>query len=462
MNTISRLEKKTYVLDTNILLHTPESIFVFDDNDVVIPLAVIEEIDDQKRRQDEIGRNARQVSRLLDNLRESGNLAAGVSLPNGGKVRIELNHSKRDNLPDHLEVLNAAKPDNRILTVALNLAEIEGNERVVLVSKDLNLRIKADVLGLRAEDLTNDKVDFQFLYSGQSDLSVSKESLDSFFQKKRLTLSSDYNILPNQFAILKCPGQSSASALTRRVESELLPIRTQSIPDCFGLRHRNKEQMFALELLLDPAVRIVTLAGGAGTGKTLLALAAGLDLVLEQNLFDKLLVTRPIIPLDGQDIGFLPGDKTEKIRPWMQPIFDNLEYLFRSSQPLPLTLGKCKIGGSPDTILDIESYLSYVGRIDLEALSHIRGRSIAQQFIIVDEAQNCTAHTVKTLLTRVGEGSKIVFTGDIEQIDHPYLDSSSNGLTILIEKLKHSALSGHVTLIKGERSEVAELGATLL
>lgn len=454
---------KTFVLDTNVLLHTPNSLFVFEENDVVIPLAVIEEIDNQKRRQDEIGRNAREVSRILDKLRIKGDLSKGVALPGGGFLRVEINHSRLDELPVSLDVLDAGKPDNRILAVALNLSRTDLNKDVILISKDLNLRVKADVLGVNAEDLTNDKVDFKSLYSGQVELNVTKDNLDEFYSDKSLALPEADSLFPNQFTVLKCVDNCSVSGLARRNGKNLVPLAAQMSPECFGLRARNKEQIFALDLLSNDEIKIVTLAGGAGTGKTLLALSAGLEQVLEKNIYDKLLVTRPVIPLDGQDLGFLPGDKNEKIRPWMQPIFDNLEYLFKSGQSGLSTVGKTKNGkhGSKQ-LMDIEEYLTFAGRIELEALSYIRGRSIARQFIIVDEAQNCTQHAIKSLLTRVGDGSKIIFTGDVEQIDHPYLDSSSNGLTILIEKLKESELSGHVTLLKGERSLVAELGAKLL
>ena len=452
---------KTFVLDTNILLHTPQALFVFDDNPVVIPLAVIEEIDDQKRRQDEIGRNAREVSRLLDDLRQKGDLSRGVSLPGGGSLRIEVNHYDWQELPDCLDVLDAGKPDNRILAVALNLSRESQHGKVILISKDLNLRVKADVLGVRSDDLNSDKIDFRTLYSGQAELCLDRDQLDSFYQNRQLTLSSN-GLWPNQFAVLKCSDNPSNSGLARHRDRELTPLLLQSAPDCFGLRPRNKEQSFALELLMDDQIKIVTLAGGAGTGKTLLALAAGLEQVLETNRYDKLLVTRPVIPLDGQDLGFLPGDKMDKIRPWMQPIFDNLEYLFHSPQARSVPGIKNARARDREDLVDIESYLTFAGRIELEALSFIRGRSIARRFILVDEAQNCTAHAVKSLLTRVGEGSKIVFTGDVEQIDHPYLDSASNGLTILIEKLKEASLSGHITLHKGERSAVAELGAKLL
>lgn len=456
--------RKTFVLDTNILLHTPQAIFVFEENDVVIPLAVIEEIDNQKKRQDEIGRNAREVSRLLDAMRSQGNLSKGIPTQSGGSIRVEVNHSKLDDPPSKLDVLDAEKPDNRILAVALNLARESKNGPVILVSKDLNLRLKADVLGVTADDFTNDKVDFQSLYSGQMDLIVPKSTIDQFYREKRVKIPEDVRLYPNQFAILKCGDNPSLSGLGRFSGGDIVPLQSMLFSECFGLKPRNKEQNFALELLLDEKTRIVTLAGGAGTGKTLLALSAALELILEKNYYDKLLVTRPVIPLDGQDLGFLPGDKTEKIRPWMQPIYDNLEYLFYSAHPHYFEDAKEKLRRSSGQkgFMDIEDYLSFTGRIELEALSYIRGRSIARQFIIVDEAQNCTKHAIKSLLTRVGEGSKIVFTGDVEQIDHPYLDSASNGLTILIEKMKESELSGHVTLAKGERSAVAELGAKVL
>ncbi len=430
---------KTFVLDTNVLLHNPSSVFAFEKNQVVIPFAVIEEIDNQKRRQDEIGRNAREISRILDGLRNGSRLSDEVDLPTGGTLRIELNHLDVQGLPLGMD---PEKSDNRILAVAHAL-NAEGRFPVVLVTKDLNLRIKADVLGIRAEDFYNDKVDYLQLYTGVAEKGLTAEEFDVFFRDKGLFVQ-DGAFYPNQFLVLRngaCPSQSALGRYRRR---EVRALRHADAV-CFEVRARNKEQRFAFDLLLDDEVKVVTLVGNAGTGKTLLALAVGLEKVLEEGVYTRLLVTRPLVPM-GDDLGYLPGSKEEKLRPWMQPIYDNLEYL----------LGNCADRG--DIIRD------YMSRdiVQMEALTYIRGRSIPNQFIICDEAQNLTPHMIKTLVTRIGEGSKIVFTGDPEQIDNPYLDASSNGLTYLVEKFKTEEIAGHVTLVKGERSRVAEIGARVL
>jgi PhoH-like ATPase len=441
---------KTYVLDTNVLLHNPQALFAFQENKVVIPLAVIEEMDELKRRQDEVGRNARTVSRCLDGFRDQGALSQGVTLGAGGSIRIELNHTEpAEGFPD---ILNPDKADNRILGVAWNLTRDNGGGPVILVSKDLNLRLKADVLGIPAQDFQNDKVDFDSLYTGARELQVKAEEIDSFYQVGLLRLGKRRRAFPHQFFVLKCRENPSLSALGRWYDGLLSPL-AHADGECMGLKPRNKEQRFALELLLNDEVKVVTLAGAAGTGKTLLALAAGLEKVLEQKVFHKLLVTRPVVPM-GQDLGYLPGEKDDKLRPWMQPIYDNLAYIFRE-YPIPGG-GRGAKGFGP------EEYLLSQGMLEMEALTYLRGRSIPRQFIICDEAQNLTPHMVKTLITRVGEGSKIVFTGDPEQIDHPYLDASSNGLTVLVERMKAEAIAGHVSLFKGERSAVAELGARVL
>jgi PhoH-like ATPase len=431
---------KIYVLDTNVLLHDPESLFSFDDNRIVLPLSVIEELDHIKRRVDDIGRNAREASRKLDGLRLLGHLAEGVKLPNGGSIRIELNGNKSYEFLGGIDLNNV---DNRILALAYHLTNNE-NDKVVLVTKDLNLRIKADVLGIATEDFYSDKVDYAKLYRGTCELQLADAEINKFYQEGFLDYSQD-NLFPNQFCILKGHANPSASALARYTQNRLQKLVFDG--NCvFGIRPLNKEQKFALDLLLDDEVEVVTLVGRAGTGKTILALAAGLDKVFEDaGRYNRLLITRPIVPL-GNDLGYLPGDKEEKIRPWMQPIYDNLELL-------------CNEHIRPNASIN---YLLSSDKIELEPLTYIRGRSIPRQFIICDESQNLSPHVIKTILTRIGKGSKIVFTGDPEQIDHPYLDASSNGLSYLVERIRQEKISGHVTLVKGERSGVAELGAKLL
>lgn len=432
--------KKIYILDTNVLLHDPESLFAFEDNSIVLPLSVIEELDRTKRRGDEVGRNARDASRKLDELRLTGRLAEGVKLPGGGSIRIELNGIKTYDLLNGVD-LNIV--DNRILALAYHLKNNEKSP-LVLVTKDLNLRIKADVLGIPTEDFYSDKVDYCKLYNGVQESFLSQAEIDRFYQDGSLDSSQD-NLHPNQFCIIKSREIPSISALAKYSDNKIHRL-TYDGKTAYGIKALNKEQRFALELLLDDHIKIVTLVGKAGTGKTILALAAGLERVFEDNgKFNRLLITRPIVPL-GNDLGYLPGDKEDKIRPWMQPIYDNLEYLCNEH---------IRPNGSTE-------YLLGCGKIELEALTYIRGRSIPRQFIICDESQNLSPHVIKTILTRVGRGSKIVFTGDPEQIDHPYLDASSNGLSYLVERIKDEQISGHITLIKGERSGVAELGARLL
>lgn len=433
---------KIFVLDTNVLLHNPQALFAFDDNEVVIPLAAIEEIDSQKRRQDEIGRNARTVSRQLDGMRSNGQLSEKITLPKGGTLRIEVNH--QDTIPKGLD---PKKCDNRILAVANSLQSQNGNQ-VTLVTKDLNLRIKADVIGIKADDFRDDKVDYCELFTGFRKINVPWNIIELFFQEESVPLEWDSDFgkkpFPNEFMVL-CNSKKEERYALARFHDDLLYGLNHKDSVNWGIRARNNEQRFAVELLLDDSINVVTLVGKAGTGKTLLALAVGMEKVIEQDAYKRLLVTRPVVPM-GDDLGYLPGSKEEKLRPWMQPIYDNLEYILRTC-PQPY---------------DVLTDMLRRGTLEMEALTYIRGRSIPNQFIICDEAQNLSPNMVKALITRVGEGTKIVFTGDPEQIDHPYLDASSNGLTYLVEKLKNEEIAGHVTLIKGERSKVAELGAKLL
>jgi PhoH-like ATPase len=431
---------KTFILDTNVLLHNPDALFAFEENRVIVPFVVVEEIDSQKMRQDEIGRNARLVSRNLDGLRAHGRLAEGVRLPSGGVIRIELNHQNLDTFP---AVLDRGKHDNRILAVACHFHG-ENPGKTLLVTKDLNLRVKADVLGIPAEDLFKDAVDYPQLYEGVGYMNGTAEDMNALYREGELALTGSECTCPHQFFVLKDPDSPSQSALCRHLDGMLYPLNYADAVN-YGIKARNKEQKFALELLMNDDIRIVTLVGRAGTGKTLLALAAGLTKVVEHKVYRRLLVTRPVVPI-GNDLGYLPGSKEDKLRPWMQPIFDNLEFLHADIKNRRLTIEQL-----------IEN-----GTLEMEALTYIRGRSIPKQFIVCDEAQNLTPVMIKTLVTRVGEKSKIVFTGDPEQIDNPYLNAGSNGLTYLVEKMKGEALAGHIILHKGERSAVAELGAKIL
>jgi PhoH-like ATPase len=338
--------------------------------------------------------------------------------------------------------LDPLKHDNRIIALAHHLGR-EQKDPVILVTKDLNLRIKADVIGVPAEDYSNDKVDYRQLYSGIQEVQTATGELDAFYHDGKLKWECS-EAFPNQFVILKSYCSPSCSALGRYSQNGLWPL-VYGDSVSWGIKALNKEQKFALELLLNDHIKVVTLVGRAGTGKTLLALAVGLEKVLEEHVYTRLLVTRPVIPM-GNDLGYLPGTKEDKLRPWMQPIYDNLEFIFSNND---------------DPFEDVNNLMAR-GVLTLEALTYIRGRSIPKQYILCDEAQNLSPHMIKTLITRVGEGTKIVFTGDPEQIDHPYLDRNSNGLTYLVERLKGEEIAGHVTLLKGERSKVAELGARLL
>ncbi len=397
----------------------------------------------------EIGRNARQFSKLIDNLRGKGRLHEGVPLESGGSLRVELNHRSFQRLKDSFaEMTN----DNRIIAVALNLSmeedKLSDGRQVILVSKDALVRVKADALGIEAEDFLSDRViQFDDVYSGYIEVYVGSDVIEQFYANGEIAISqlTGLPFYPHQFIIMKDALVSSTSALGK-VDPDGKTVKPflNEHEQIWGIRARNVQQRMALELLLRDEISLVTMIGKAGTGKTLLALAAGLMQTEDLSHFKKLVVARPIVPL-GKDLGYLPGEKEEKLRPWMQPIYDNLEFLFNTKKPG-----------------EIEQILAGMGSIQVEALTYIRGRSIPEQFIIIDEAQNLTKHEAKTILTRVGERSKIVFMGDPHQIDHPYLDEYNNGLTYLVEKFKEQTVSGHIKLIKGERSGLAQLAADLL
>ncbi|HET98437.1 MAG TPA: PhoH family protein [Desulfurivibrio alkaliphilus] len=435
---------KHFVLDTNVLLHNADSISSFADNTVVLPMSVIEELDRFKSHSDELGRNARRVIRQLDRLREKGRLAEGVPLETGGMVKI---YPEKGQVTD--PGLDLAVADNRILAVAYTL--LQQGHKVIFVSKDINARLKADALGLEVMDFEKQKVNIDELYSGQRELTLAGRLIDQLYQDGSLTLEG-LGLHPNEFLFLVDEADQKHSALARAATPDSVARLRFQEERIWNIRPRSKEQRMAFELLLDPEVKLVTMVGQAGTGKTLLALAAGLEGVLGSNSYDRLLVSRPIIPL-GKDLGYMPGDKDEKLSHWMQPVFDNLVYLMRDGhqdQQEPESL-RLKV----DRLLRDHT-------VEMEALTYIRGRSISRQFVIVDEAQNLTPHEIKTIVSRAGEGTKMVLTGDPYQIDNPYLDSSSNGLTYAVERLKMLPLHGHITLKRSERSDLAAAAADYL
>ncbi|MBK8480072.1 MAG: PhoH family protein [Proteobacteria bacterium] len=469
---------KRFILDTNVLLHDPSALERFGDEEVVVPIYAIEEIDRFKRELSERGRHARVVARRLDDLRRSGPLSQGVSTAGGGRLRVAF----IDGHGDDRTLLNrpAGGSDDLILALALQERRRDPHTPVIFVTRDVNLRIRADAMGLQAEDYLDESVDISELYSGVAELELDGELIDRLAADGTIPQT---GLFANQYAILRARGDGQQSLLARYdCEHEQLEAldRRRTPATAWGLRARNKEQRFALDLLLRDDVKLVTLVGKAGTGKTLLAIAAGLQKVVEERKYRKLLVSRPIFPL-GRDLGFLPGDVEAKLNPWMQPIYDNLDLLLGLGHGEAADEARGEHGeeraarghrgerSARDARPErgdrgergVQEFVA-LGYVEVEPLTYIRGRSIPNQFIIVDEAQNLTPHEVKTIITRVGENTKIVLTGDPYQIDNPYVDSSNNGLATVVERFKGKALGGHITLIKGERSPLAELAANVL
>jgi PhoH-like ATPase len=460
---------KTYVLDTNILLSDPDALFKFDDNNLVLPITAIEEVDRRKKDQNEVGRNARQVGRNLKNLKKLGRLDAGVNLKTGGTLKVAVALSQiLIRLPLDLDENTA---DNRILAVALQY-------KAILVTNDTNLAIKAEALGVPSEEYENRKVNVDALYSGTGNEYISEESLTRLYETGVLDVVDDGNFYPNQYCVLHSTDNPKHSALARwdsvMKRLELLPM---DLKTC-GLLPRNSEQCFALDLLLNPEISLVSLIGGAGTGKTLCALAAGLHGVLETKMYKKMLLLKPVVSMDNKhQLGFLPGSMEEKMAPWVASYMDNIEFLMsegKKSEMPKLPKGKGIKGQSTKFSVTSDINEKEKAKVDwaqefkdhnileIGSLEHIRGRSLPNQFIIIDECQNMSLNSIKTVITRAGEGTKVILLGDIEQIDSPYLDASNNGLTYVADKFKEQNIAGHITLTKSERSPLAELAAKLL
>lgn len=466
--------KKTYILDTNVLLSDPNCLNNFQDNDLIVPILVLEELDKHKGRSDEVGRAAREVNRILDKISETGSLRDGVSLPPGGTLRVMSSPTGYSALLPP-ELVLGSSVDNMIIGFALMLRK-EVPE-AILVSKDINVRVKCSSMGLPAQDyLSNRATDSaEHLYTGVKVFVVPYDVVEMFYARDSIHVDNvtTEKLYPNQILVIKAvdpEGNTMKSAICR-VKGDMLH-HFRKIDQVFGVKPRNKEQSFSIELLMDPSVKLVTLTGKAGCGKTLIAIAAGLEQLEamgNDGPYQKLIVSRPVQPV-GRDIGFLPGTLAEKMEPWIAPIRDNLEYLLNSkSGKRGPARGKKKMdelaGGSGTSGLSKDPFLELMqskGLIEVEAITFIRGRSIPNAFIIIDEAQNLSMHELKTIVTRAGEGTKIVLTGDVEQIDNNHVDTFTNGLTHAVERFKDYDISGHVTLLKGERSDLATLASKIL
>jgi|TARA_R110002020_G_scaffold72542_4_gene186640 PhoH-like ATPase len=441
------MTKKFYVLDTSVYLTDSRAIYSYGNNDIIIPLIVLEELDNCKKRPNGIGLNSRSIIRILDDLRAKGNFQKGIRIKKGaGMIYTQA--------PD-LSLLpigySNSVPDHHIIASALTLSSNNPSKKVIVVSNDINLRIKCDAVGIPSEGYKTENVINQSseLYGGFTKLLVDDQIIDRFYAGENIFLENATDdkaeLYPNQFVMLVSSSNEKKTAITRFVDEniEFKKIPQYKESDGWGIAPKNKEQNCALELLLDKNIPVVSLIGKAGSGKTLCAIAAGLQQIMgQESNYNRLIVSRPVQPM-GKDIGYIPGTIEEKMAPWLAPIQDNLRFLFG------------------DDNLMLESYMEK-RIIEVEALTYIRGRSIQNAYIIIDECQNLTRHEIKTILTRVGEGTKIVLTGDIEQIDNVNIDETTNGLTYVIEKLKDSDITGHITFIKGERSKVATLCAKTL
>ena len=445
------MAKKNYVLDTSVFLTDADSIFKFSNNDIFVPLKVLEEIDGHKKRQDSVGINARKIIRIFDDLRNKGSLQKGVRIAKGAGIVKVISYEALKNVifpPD----LDLRHPDHMIIATAVSLRQSTPESRkTVIVSRDINMRVIADSVGLLSEDYISESAvtSSEELYEGFTVYSVDDQIIDRFYGDEPIMIARDEvdeDWMPNQYLLLVSNANDKKSALARFKDhfQPLQKVVHDKLPD-WRITARNKEQAFAIDLLMDPSVKVVSLVGRAGSGKTLCAIAAGLQQTIGlrgANVYDRVIVSRPVQPL-GKDIGYLPGTMEEKMLPWLMPIQDNLQFL---------------LGGDKNAL---QMYMDK-GKIEIEALTYIRGRSISNTFMIIDEAQNLTAHEIKTIITRVGEGTKIILTGDIEQIDNVYVNETTNGLAHAVEKFKLYPIAGHIMFKKGERSEVASLAAKVL
>lgn len=439
---------KNYILDTNVLIHFPGSIYTFEDNNVIIPLICLEELDSLKGREGVVGYQAREAIRELNNVRKYGNIQNGVKLPNGGTLRVEMNHMNSDNMPDGLDL---EKNDNKILTIAINIKNESKKFKTILVTKDICVAIKAESLNLEVQDYQNDKIDVDHAYKGYREITLSSEQIDQIFHGG-LELNEDTGLFayPHEFFCIKCYDNGTHEALAKYDGKRIVPLK-YSDEKAWGLTPRNREQRMSFELLMDESVHLVTLSGGAGTGKSILSVAVALQKVIESRVYNKIIFVKPVISA-GNAIGFLPGTENEKLKPFMDSFGDAIENL----------MGEREKRQSAKPVFTVENFLQQyrnAGLIEMKTFAFMRGRTLSNSMVIIDEAQEMTPHLAKLMLTRAGMNTKFVMIGDPSdnQIDNTLVDSKSNGLVYVIEKMKDYDITGHVTLDEVERSPLAKI-----
>lgn len=461
---------KNYILDTNVFIHYPGCIHTFEDNNIIIPIICLEELDNLKKREGILGYQAREAIREINSVRKYGDIHNGVKLPGGGTLRVELNHMNPVDIPDGVD-LN--KNDNKIITIALNIKKESKNINTILVTKDLCVAIKAESLNLEVQDYMNDKVDVDHIYKGYKEISLPSPQIDKIYNGGlKLNKKTGLNALPNEFFYIKSSDQKSHETLARYDGNKIVPLRYAN-DKAWGLTPKNRAQKMAFELLMNEDIQLVTLSGGAGTGKSILSVAVALQKVIESNVYDKLILVKPVVTA-GDPIGFLPGTENEKLKPFMDSFGDSIESLMSErSRKLPFNKsGKLKNNSRKNELqekpaFNAEYFLDQyreAGVIEMKTFAFMRGRTLSNALVIIDEAQEMTPHLAKLMLTRAGQGSKFVMIGDPSdnQIDNTLVDSKSNGLVYVIEKMKAYDITGHISLEEVERSPLAKIAEECL
>lgn len=461
---------KNYILDTNVLIHFPGCIYTFEDNNIIIPIICLEELDNLKKKEGILGYQAREAIREINNIRQYGDVNGGIRLPNGGTVRVELNHMNAVAIPDGMDL---SKNDNKILTIAINIKNESEDMETILVTKDICVAIKAEAMGLAVQDYQGDKIDVEHIFRGYKEVSLSSTQIDKIYQGGLKLNKKTGEAYPNEFFCIKSNDRSSHETLAKYDGNKIVPLKYAN-DKAWGLTPRNREQRMAFELLMDDTITLVTLSGGAGTGKSILSVAAALQKVIENNVYDKIILIKPVVSA-GDSIGYLPGKESAKLKPFMDSFGDAIESLMSERVKKQASAKNDKLEKnakkrrdySEKPVFSAESFLEQykeAGIIEMKTFAFMRGRTLSNAMVIIDEAQEMTPHLAKLMLTRAGQDAKFVMIGDPSdnQIDNTLVDSKSNGLVYVIEKMKPYAITGHICLEEVERSELAKVAEECL